>query len=37
MDLGFREFAADFERAAPGTRITIPINPMNWEMQFTKR
>jgi hypothetical protein len=37
MDLGFREFAADFERAAPGTKITIPINPVNWEMQFTKR
>jgi hypothetical protein len=36
-DLDFREFAADFERATPGTRITIPINPLTWEMQFTKR
>src|SRR5215472_9552400 len=36
-DLDFREFAADLERAAPGTRITIPINPVTWEMQFTKR
>jgi hypothetical protein len=36
-DLDFREFAADFERARPGTRMIIPINPVTWEMQITKR
>ena len=36
-DLDFKEFAADFERAAPGTRISIPINPTTWQMQFTKK
>jgi hypothetical protein len=36
-DLNFREFAAAFEQAAPGTEITIPINPVTWRMHFTKR
>jgi hypothetical protein len=36
VDLHFASFAADFERAAPGTRITIPINPVGWEMQLVK-
>jgi hypothetical protein len=35
-DLNFHDFAAEFERAAPGTQLTIPINP-NWTMQLTKR
>jgi hypothetical protein len=36
-DLDFKEFAAGFERAAPGTRISIPINPTNWQMEFIKK
>ena len=33
----FQEFAAEFERAAPGTRMTIPINPTGWQMVLVKR
>jgi hypothetical protein len=36
VDLDFREFATDFERAAPGTKMTIPINP-NWQMELIKK
>jgi hypothetical protein len=36
-DLHFQEHAAEFERAAPGTQFTIPINPFLWTMQLTKR
>jgi hypothetical protein len=36
VDLQFQSFAAAFERATPGTRIAIPINPVGWEMQLTK-
>ena len=34
-DLNFKKYAADFDRAAPGTQFTIPINP-DWTMQLTK-
>jgi hypothetical protein len=36
VDYDFKAFAADFERAAPGTKVSIPINP-NWQMVLTKR
>jgi len=36
-DLDFREVAAHFERAAPGTKITVPVNPVVFTMQLTKR
>ena len=36
LDLNFRETAVAFEHAAPGTRVTILINP-NWHMQLTKK
>jgi hypothetical protein len=32
----FREFAAEFERAAPGKEISIPLNPTGWQMQLVK-
>jgi hypothetical protein len=35
-DLHFREFAAEFERAAPGTQFIVGINP-GLNMQLTKR
>jgi len=36
VDYDFKAFAADFERAAPGTKVSIPINP-DWQMVLTKR
>jgi hypothetical protein len=36
-DKDFHQFVAEFERAAPGTEISIPINPVSWEMHFIKR
>jgi hypothetical protein len=35
-DLHFQTYAAVFERTAPGDRVTIPINPVGWEMQLVK-
>ena len=35
-DFHFQDYAAQFEHAAPGTPITIPINP-DWKMELTKR
>ena len=35
-DLHFRSDAATFERTAVGDRVTIPINPIGWEMQLVK-
>jgi hypothetical protein len=35
-DLHFRVFVDEFNRAAPGTRVTIPVNP-DWEMQLVKK
>jgi hypothetical protein len=35
-DLHFRVFVDEFNRAARGTTITIPLNP-GWQMQLTKR
>lgn len=37
LDLHFREYAARFEEAAPGTRMEIPINPRNWSMELIKK
>jgi hypothetical protein len=37
VDFHFREYAARFDRAAPGTRMDIPINPEYWSMELTKR
>jgi len=34
-DLQFKERAAEFDRAAPGTTVVIPINP-NWQLVLTK-
>lgn len=40
-DLQFQKFAADFEKAAPGTPFAIPINPVipgyDWSLRLTKR
>jgi hypothetical protein len=39
-DLHFREYAARFEAAAPGTKVIIPINPVSaahWTMELTKK
>jgi len=36
VDYDFKAFAADFERAAPGNKVSIPINP-DWQMILTKR
>lgn len=33
----FRDYAAAFESAAPGTKFTIPINPTGWQMNLVKR
>jgi hypothetical protein len=33
----FREIAAQFERAAPGTKIAIPQNPTDWRMELVKK
>jgi hypothetical protein len=35
-DLHFQSYAATFERTAVGDRVTIPINPIGWEMQLVK-
>jgi hypothetical protein len=35
VDYNFKAFAADFERAAPGTTVTIPINP-DWQLILIK-
>jgi hypothetical protein len=35
-DLHFQSYAAAFERSAVGNRVTIPINPVGWEMQIVK-
>jgi len=35
-DLHFQSYAARFERTAVGNRVTIPINPIGWEMQLVK-
>jgi hypothetical protein len=35
VDYNFKSFAADFERAAPGTTVSIPINP-NWQLVLVK-
>jgi hypothetical protein len=35
-DLHFQSYAMQFEQAAAGTRMTIPINPVGWEMQLVK-
>ena len=34
-DLQFKERAAEFDRAVPGTTVVIPINP-NWQLVLTK-
>jgi hypothetical protein len=36
LDLDFQGFAAAFDRAAPGTRFIVPINP-DWQMQLVKK
>jgi hypothetical protein len=37
-DMRFQEFAAAFERAAPGTHFEAPINPgFDWTIEITKR
>ncbi|HEY6129274.1 MAG TPA: hypothetical protein VIW23_13945 [Candidatus Acidoferrum sp.] len=35
-DFHFQEYVAQFNRAAPGTHLVIPINP-DWKMELTKR
>lgn len=35
-DLNFQQYARDFESAAPGTEVRIPVNP-NWEMKLIKK
>lgn len=38
-DLHFQEYASKFEAAPPGTKMVIPINPVNaahWTMELTK-
>jgi hypothetical protein len=35
VDYHFKSFAADFDRAAPGTTVSIPINP-NWQLVLIK-
>jgi len=35
VDYNFKSFAADFERAAPGTTVSIPINP-DWQLVLIK-
>lgn len=37
LDLNFREYAREFDRAAPGTRISIPINPRHWHMELIRK
>jgi hypothetical protein len=33
----FQEYAAQFEQAAPGTTMTIPLNPTGWQMSLAKK
>ena len=38
-DLHFKEYASKFEASPPGTKMTIPLNPVNaahWTMELTK-
>jgi len=35
VDYAFKAYAADFERAKPGTTVTIPINP-DWQLVLIK-
>jgi hypothetical protein len=38
-DLHFKEYAAKFEASPPGSKIEIPLNPVNaahWTMELTK-
>jgi len=35
VDYDFKAYAADFERAAPGTAVSIPINP-DWRLVLVK-
>jgi len=39
VDLHFQEYASRFEASPPGTKIAIPLNPVNaahWTMELTK-
>jgi len=37
-DYQFKEYAAEFEKAPPGTTVEIPLNPgPNWKITLTKR
>jgi hypothetical protein len=36
VDLHFRAYARTFAAAAPGTHLTIPINPPGWSMELSK-
>jgi hypothetical protein len=39
VDLHFQEYASKFEQSPPGTKISIPLNPVNaahWTMELTK-
>jgi len=36
QDLSFSRYAKEFEIAAPGTEVTIPVNP-DWEMKLIKK
>jgi hypothetical protein len=36
QDFEFQQRAAEFEAAAPGTRVSIPINPPGWDMILVK-
>jgi hypothetical protein len=36
VDLHFPAYARTFEEAAPGTHLTIPINPPDWSMELSK-
>jgi len=35
LDYNFKSFAADFDRATPGTTVSIPINP-DWQLVLVK-
>jgi hypothetical protein len=36
-DLDFKKYAAQFDSAPSGTKMTIPINPPGWTLDVTKR
>jgi len=36
VDLRFQSYAAAFEQTAVGNRVTIPLNPIGWEMELVK-